>query len=132
MIEESHAARLREMGEFLRKYGESIYGTRGGPFIAPDQKMRKADEAHFTLAEGRWWGGSTRKGDSIYLHILRWPAEMVTLPAIPRRVVRHSVLTGGRAQVRQSESGIEVRVAQAQRHAVDTIVKLELCCGAGS
>ena len=52
LIEESHAARLREMGEFLKKYGESIYGTRGGPFIAPDEKKRPADEEHFA-AGGR-------------------------------------------------------------------------------
>jgi alpha-L-fucosidase len=114
------------MGEFLKKYGESIYATRGGPFIAPDEKKRPADEEHFTLAQGNWWGGSTHKGDAIYLHILRWPAETVALPAIPRRIVRHSVLTGGSAAVKQSETGIEVRVPAAQRHAVDTIVKLQL------
>jgi hypothetical protein len=64
--------------------------------------------------------------------VLRWPSETVSLPAIPRRIVRHSALTGGGAQVRQSESGIEVRVAAAHRHAVDTIVKLELDGPAGS
>jgi alpha-L-fucosidase len=126
LIEESHAARLREMGEFLKKYGESIYGTRGGPFVAPDEKKRPADELHFRLAEGKWWGGSTHKGDVIYLHILRWPADTVELPAIARRIVRHSVLTGGRADVKQSAAGIQVHVPAAHRHAVDTIVKLEL------
>jgi alpha-L-fucosidase len=126
LIEESHAARLREMGEFLKKYGESIYGTRGGPFIAPDEKKRPANAEGFALPAGNWWGGSTYQGDAIYLHILRWPAETIALPAIPRRIVRHSVLTGGSAAVKQSEAGIEVRVAAAQRHAVDTIVKLQL------
>jgi len=126
LIEESHAARLREMGEFLKKYGESIYATRGGPFIAPDEKKRPVSEEHFALAEGRWWGGSTYKGDPIYLHILRWPAETVALPAITRRIVRHSVLTGGGAAVKQCATGIAVSVPAAHRHAVDTIVKLQL------
>ena len=126
LIEESHAARLREMGAFLSKYGESIYGTRGGPFIAPDEKKRRDDDQHFRLAEGTWWGGSTHKANAIYLHILRWPAETVALPAIPLRIVRHTAMTGGSAEVRQSAAGIEVRVTAAHRHAVDTIVKLEL------
>jgi alpha-L-fucosidase len=126
LIEESHAARLREMGEFLQKYGDSIYGTRGGPFVAPGEKKRAAGGEHFALPEGHWWGGSTHQGNVIYLHILRWPADMVALPAIAPRIVRHSVLTGGRADVQQSAAGIQVRVAAAQRHAVDTIVKLEL------
>jgi alpha-L-fucosidase len=45
---------------------------------------------------------------------------------MPRKIVRHSLLGGGNATVKQSESGIQVSVPAARRHAVDTIVKLEL------
>jgi alpha-L-fucosidase len=126
LIEPSHAARLREMGAFLKQYGESIYATRGGPFVAPDENRRPARARGFALAEGRWWGGSTCKGNDVYLHILRWPAETLSLPAIPRKVLQNSVLTGGTAAVQQTAAGIEVSVPAARRHAVDTIVKLEL------
>lgn len=126
LMEPSHAARLREMGAFLQKYGESIYGTRGGPFVAPDEKLRPAGARGFALPEGRWWGGSTHKGNAIYLHILRWPADTIELPAIGQKIVRHSLLTGrGKAGVKQSGTGIQVSVAKADRAAVDTIVKLE-------
>ncbi len=124
-IEESHAAQLREMGEFLKKYGESIYATRAGPFVAPGEKNRPSEDS-FALPGGEWWGGSTYQEDRIYLHILRWPADTIRLPAIPRRIVRHVVLTGGRARVKQSDSGIEVQVPADRRNAVDTIVRLEL------
>ena len=126
LIEPSHATRLREMGAFLKKYGESIYATRGGPFVAPDEKKRPAKAQGFALAEGNWWGGSTNRENAIYLHILRWPSDAIELPAIPRRIVRHSVLTGGKAQVKQTAAGIQVSVPRARRDAVDTIVKLEL------
>ena len=126
LIEPSHAARLREMGDFLRKYGESIYATRGGPFLAPDEKKRPAKARGFALAEGNWWGGSTHKANSIYLHILRWPSDTITLPAIPSKIVRHSLLTGGACSVKQVETGIQVSVPAKWRQAVDTIVKLEL------
>ena len=79
----------------------------------------------FVLAEGNWWGGSTYQGNTIYLHILRWPSDTITLPAIARKIVRLRVLTGGTATLKQSESGIEVGVAAARRHAIDTIVRLE-------
>ena len=123
-IEPSHAARLREMGEFLKLYGESIYGTRGGPLIAPDEDKRPEKAHGFALAEGRWWGGSTHRGNTIYLHILRWPSDTIALEALPRRVVRHTVLTGGTATIGQTERGLTVGVSQ--RHPVDTIVKLEV------
>ena len=57
------------MGAWLAKYGESIYGTRGGPFKPGD------------------YGVSTRKGNTIYLHILEWPDDALKLPAIPAKVV---------------------------------------------
>src|ERR1035437_1673149 len=126
LIEESHAARLREMGAFMKRDGESIYATRGGPFVAPDENKGPANAQGFQLAEGNWWGGSTHKGNTIYLHILRWPADTISLPAMPRKIVRHSLLDGGHATVKQTESGIQVSVPAARRHAIDTIVKLEL------
>lgn len=42
---------LKEVGKWLRRYGESIYGTRNGPYMPGP------------------WGGSTRKGNAIYLHL---------------------------------------------------------------
>ena len=63
------------------KYGESIYGTRGGPFVAPglEEARFNTDGDNFALPGGDWWGGSTHKGNAIYLHILRWPADTITL-----------------------------------------------------
>ena len=62
-IEPRQVERLKEMGAWLAKYGESIYGTRGGPFKPAKHVV------------------STRKGNTIYLHILAWPEEALTLPA---------------------------------------------------
>jgi alpha-L-fucosidase len=127
-IEPRQVEVFRQIGQWLQKYGDSIYGTRGGPFLAPDAHQRTGKEyyARFQLAGGRWWGGSTRKDNIVYLHILRWPSDAITLPAITNNVVRSSVLTGGTATVKQSEQGIEVSVAADQRDPIDTIVKLEL------
>ena len=127
-IEPQQAERFREIGQWLNKYGESFYGTRGGPLRSPDERNRGQQEyyGNFSLAGGRYWGGSTHKGNAVYLHILRWPTDTIQLPVIGKKVVAHSVLTGGQAEVKQSEEGITVSVPAAQRAAVDTIVKLEL------
>ncbi len=124
LIEASHAARLREMGAFMRKYGQSIYGTRGGPFVAPDEKKRPAGARGFVLPEGNWWGGSTHRGNLVYLHILRWPGEAVLIPGVEKKLVKSRALTGGKAVVTQAAGGLEVRVAAEHRHAIDTIVEL--------
>ena len=53
-IEPQQAERFREMGGWLRKYGVSVYGTRGGPWVAPDARVRKQDGYYgkFKIAEG--------------------------------------------------------------------------------
>jgi len=107
-IEPRQVERLKEMGAWLAKYGESIYGTRGGP-LKPSKSV-----------------ASTRKGNVVYLHILKWEGDGITLPKLPKKVVASSVLTGGTAEVKQGEDGLTIRVAPQDRQEIDTIVKLEL------
>ncbi len=107
-IEPRQVERLKEMGAWLKQYGESIYGTRGGPF-----------------RPGKW-GAATCKDARIYLHVLAWPDNVLKLPAIPNKVVASSVLTGGTVQVSQTGEGLSVSVPKEHRRELDTIVVLEL------
>jgi len=127
-IEPRQVTSFRKIGKWMKKYGESIYGTRGGPFIPPDRDARRFNSARdgFKLPTGRWWGGATHKGKTVYLHILRWPGDSITLPPIGRKIISHAVLTGGKATVEQTDSAITVSVAPKDRDDLDTIVKLQL------
>jgi len=107
-IEPRQAERLREIGSWLNRYGQSIYATRGGPF------------------KPGTWGASTHKGNIIYVHILNWPGETITLPAIGKRVVASSVLTGGTATVKQSDKSVEISVPRVNQQELDTIVQIQL------
>ena len=107
-IEPRQVERLKEMGAWLDKYGKSIYGTRGGPW-----KPTK------TLA-------STRRGKSIFLHVLKWEGESVTLPAVPAKIRRARVLTGGKAQFQQEGDKLIVSVPPPHQQQIDTVVRLDL------
>jgi alpha-L-fucosidase len=107
-IEPRQAARLREIGAWLEKYGESIYATRGGPF-----------------ERGRW-GAATYKGNTIYLHLLDPTLDVVKLAPLRRKIVDCRVLSGGKAEVKQSDAALEVSVPKSARQEIDTIVALEL------
>ena len=106
-IEPRQAERFREIGHWLKQYGESIYGTRGGPFLGLDCL-------------------STRKDNRVYVHVLKWHTERLQLPGIPRKIVSSKLLTGGTATVRQTEEQIEIDVPAEQRQELDTIILLEL------
>jgi alpha-L-fucosidase len=107
-IAPEQAGRLKEIGAWLSQYGESIYGTRGGPFKPGS------------------YGASTRKSKTIFLHFLDWPEDSLQLPPIPARVLRGRVLSGGKAQVHQSDAGVEITLPKGARQPLDTVVALEL------
>jgi len=108
VIEARQAERLKEIGAWLAKQGESIYGTRGGPY-KPGKNVV-----------------STRKGNTVYVHITAWPEETLLLPALPAKIVKSRLLTGGTASVKQDDAGVEISVPKSDRQEIDTIVVLEL------
>ena len=107
-IEPREVGRLQEMGAWLAKYGDTIYGTRGGPWT-PTRSI-----------------ASTRRGKSIFLHVLNWNDENVTLPNIPAKVRRAKVLTGGQVEFQQQGGKLVVSVPPANRQEIDTIIRLDL------
>jgi alpha-L-fucosidase len=107
-IEPRQVERLKEMGVWLEKNGESIYGTRGGPW-KPNRAL-----------------ASTRQGNTIYLHILRAKTDAIELADIGRKVNRATLLAGGKIKFTQRDGKLTLTVPAKQRQPIDTIVKLEL------
>ncbi len=108
-IQPEFVTRLREMGEWLSRNGEAIYGTRGGP-IAP-----------------RPWGVTTQKAGKVFIHILDWRDPALLLPRLPRPVKAARFLKDGRSTVySETAGGVEVEIPEAERDDVDTIIVLEL------
>jgi alpha-L-fucosidase len=107
-IAPEQVVRLLELGAWLTQNGESIRGTRGGPF------------------KPGAYGVSTRKGKRVYLHLADSAPDVVLLPALPATVVRSRVLSGGKAKVIQTAQGLEVSVAHKLRQPIDTVIALDL------
>ena len=107
-IEPRQVKVLRQMGGWLAKYGESVYGTRGGPF-------RNGE-----------WGGSTMKGKTVYLHILKWDKNQLKLPPLKAKIIRGKALTGGKARIEQTDEGTIIQMPVREQNKVNTVVKLEM------
>jgi len=60
--------RLKEMGDWMRVYGETIYGTRGG------------------LVGEHDWGVTTQKGNKLYVHVLNLKDNALFLPLTEKKV----------------------------------------------
>ena len=107
-IEPRQVTILEEIGGWLKKYGESIYETRGGPY------------------RNGAWGGSTHTGNVVYLHIQKWNKDEISLPPLKRKILSSRVLTGGTVTLDQKDGSLVLHMPVEHQDKVDTIVKLEL------
>ena len=111
-IQPEALARLHEIGEWLATYGTSIYGTRAGP-VAP-----------------REWGVTTRRGDTVFVHVLHWTDRALAIPAFGRRVVRAAMLDGGaRVGVAQTDASITLTMPDSAAAGPDRVVVLTVAPG---
>jgi alpha-L-fucosidase len=104
-IQPEFVDRLKEIGAWMDKNRESIYGTRGGP-VTP-----------------RPWGVTTAKGDTVYVHILDWSDDVLSLPKMAAR--KATLLATGSPVKLTQVSGATLLHLPAQRDAIDTVVVLE-------
>jgi len=78
--------RLREVGAWLARNGEAIYGTQAGPF-------RRLG-----------WGRCTAKPGLLYFHVFDWPADgQLVVPGLDNAVSRAWLLADPQAEVLQLE-----------------------------
>lgn len=81
--------RLEAVGAWMARYRESIVGTVPG------------------LEPWQWYGPSTRRGDTVYLHLLMRPYESVTARGVPvRRVTAVRELASGQPLAHRSRMAI--------------------------
>ena len=112
-IEPRQVESFRKIGAWLKQYGESIYGTRGGPFVAPGGGAVSDRGDSFALPAGR--GGAAARAKATSSTCTSSVGRATRSPCRPSpRIVKHTVLTGGEATVKQTDTGIEVTVPAAQ------------------
>jgi alpha-L-fucosidase len=108
-IQPEHTELLRQMGEWTKIYGETIYGTRGGPLSA------------------REWGVMTQRGNKFYVHILNWQDETLTLPNLGKKIISAKLFVD-KTPVKfiENEFGLSLHIPKIKMNDVDTIVELEV------
>jgi alpha-L-fucosidase len=107
-IDPEFVDRLQAMGRWLGTYGRSIYGTRAGP-VPP-----------------RVWGATTRRGDTVYVHVLDWPDRQLAIPALGATVRRASLLAGGQpVPFVETASGVTLTLPIRSADQYDQVVVLE-------
>lgn len=99
---------LEEVGVWTKRYGVSIYGTRGGP-VAPQS-----------------WGVTTQKKGKVFVHVLvKDSQEEIALPGLTAKVKRAALLDDKRP-VKYDPARNALVLPAAMRDDVDTVVVLDV------
>ncbi len=107
-IQPENVQTLREMGTWMKKYGESIYGTRGGPVPARD------------------WGVTTHKDNKVYVHILDWPDPVLVLPDFGKKVTAASMfIDDKKVEFAQDKNAIYLQLPDGYEKEWDRIIILK-------
>ena len=107
-IEPLQVTRLHEMGQWLQKYGYSVYGTRGGPFKPTD------------------WGVTTRKENTIFLHILKWNSNSpkIVFPVMGMEIKGIRLADGGEVKLTKQRGTYTIEFAKENLQPINTIVEI--------
>jgi alpha-L-fucosidase len=108
-IQPEFISTLKEVGSWLEKNGETVYGTRGGP-VAP-----------------KTWGVTTQKGDKVYVHVLD-PEDMNLLISDFGKKVKSITLysSGAKLKYKQDGFGITISIPLENIDKIDTILVIEI------
>lgn len=107
-IQPEFADTLAQVGNWMQKNGESIYGTRGN-LIAPQQ-----------------WGVVTSKNKTMYAHVLNMPQQpYIFLPLVKGKVTKVTFFGDGNSiKFKQLPVGVFVYADNIKADAIDTIIEL--------
>ena len=100
--------RFREIGDWMKVYGETVYGTRGG--IIPQRE----------------WGVTTQKDNKLYVHILNLQDDGLFLPITDKKVKKATrFVDGAPVKFTQDKDGVLLRLGEVPTD-IDYVVTLEM------
>jgi alpha-L-fucosidase len=101
---------LKEIGNWLKQYGESIYGTRGN-IIAPQD-----------------WGIVTGKDKLLFVHILNKPSQtFVFIPVVQQKISKVILMVNKKdLKFKQQPEGIFIYIDGITWNNTDTVIQLQI------
>lgn len=101
-------SRLKEIGEWMKVYGKTLYGTRAGSVVPHE------------------WGVTTQKGNKMYVHVLNAQDDVLFLPLKAQKVKRALVYQSReRLTFKQDKNGLLIEMGKIPQD-MDYVIELEL------
>ncbi len=107
-IEQRQISRLQQMGDWLKVYGETIYSTKGGPYLPNDNYA------------------ATRKGKKVFLQVFSNVGGQLTLPKLQgAKVLKANVYNGANLAFKDNEK-LEISLPANLPDSICNVIELTL------
>ena len=106
-IQPEFSSRLDSVGQWMAKFGNSVYGT------------------HKSSLQAKPWGTITEKGDQVFIHVYDEAAKTIVLkdlPYKPRKLI--SLSTGEQVKYRYRKGQLVIDMTNVDRDNFDTVLSL--------
>jgi alpha-L-fucosidase len=108
-IEQRQVERLQEMGQWLKKYGKTIYNTRGGPI------------------EPQSWGVTTHREKTLFVHVLQPSGDTIELPGLTEKIKTARIFSNKKAvDFQQNEKQAQLTIPMGERDETDLVIEIRL------
>jgi alpha-L-fucosidase len=100
--------RLREIGNWMKINGESVYGTRGGPYIPTNNYA------------------CTRKGNNIYLQIFKFNGNKLVMPPLAAKIKDAKLMDGTPVVFQNTKEALTINLEPLKQDSIVTTIKLTI------
>jgi alpha-L-fucosidase len=102
----SFRERLIQLGDWLKPRTQSIYNTKGGPYTPTNDYL------------------CTYNNKTLYINILALKGDTLTLPALPAKIVKASLINGKDVRFIQQKNSLKLIVPIADREKIATLITI--------
>ena len=102
----SFRERLIQLGDWLKPRAQSIYNTKGGPYTPTNDYL------------------CTYNNKTLYINILALKGDTLTLPALPAKIVKASLINGKDVRFIQQKNSLKLIVPIADREKIATLITI--------
>ena len=108
-IQQNHQKSLKEIGSWLKKYGETIYGTKKGP-ISPNKRFV-----------------STQRGNKVYIHLFDYKTKFLHIEDFPYQI--KNIVGFENKKVlgfKKNRYGLTIDLSKLKMNKIDNIIQINL------
>ena len=100
---------LRAVGDWISKYGKSIYNTRGN------------------IIEPQNWGVITATNESYFVHLLNADTTEILLPFTEKKLIASALNDNSKIELKREKDGWKMKIPEAaKKETIDYIVEIKV------